>query len=158
LIDTSLEPCMQTEPSTVAESGITLPVLMLAEVQDSLLVATHDLGRLDGLLQHASDNLMAKFDGVIQALGAMGSRESIDVRPVRDDLYTAVTELQFHDMASQLIMHTTRTLRHCADRLAVESMRDPDDDPDDTPFVQSLPDRPNPVTQSEMDGGSVELF
>jgi hypothetical protein len=149
---------MQTEISQVAESGVKLPVLMLAELQDSLLVATYDLGRLDSLLQHASDNLMAKFDSVIQSLGAMGNRESIDVRPVREDLCTAVTELQFHDMASQLILHTTRTLRHCADRLAAESMRDPDEDPADAVPVLALPDRPNPVTQSEMDGGSIELF
>jgi len=142
----------------VSESGITLPLLMLAEVQDSLLVATHDLGRLDDLLQHASDNLMKKFDGAMQALGHIAAHNMHGVRPVRDDLYTAVTELQFQDMASQLIVHTTKVLRHCADRLAVESMRDAEEDSDVMPFVQSFPERPNPVTQSEMDGGSMELF
>jgi hypothetical protein len=142
----------------VAPPGITLPVMMMAEVQDSLLVATHDLGRLDGLLQHASDNLLVKFDGVMLALGELASRNDIDVKPLRDNLRTAVTELQFQDMASQLIVHTTKLLRHCADQLAVESMRDADDELESSSFIQSMPDRPNPVTQSEMDEGSIELF
>ena len=39
----------------------------------------------------------------------------------------AVTALQFQDMASQLITHTDRRLRSCADRLARDAMGDDED-------------------------------
>jgi hypothetical protein len=67
-----------------------------------------------------------------------------------------VTALQFQDMASQLIAHTHRRLRHCADQLAREVMGD--DDEDGCAVVEEAPPRPNPVTQDEMDAGSIELF
>ena len=58
-------------------------------------------------------------------------------------------------MASQLIAHTHRRLRHCADRLARETMGGDDDG---AAVVEDPPLRPNPVTQDEMDAGSIELF
>jgi hypothetical protein len=66
-----------------------------------------------------------------------------------------VTALQFQDMASQLIAHTQRRLRGCADRLACDAL---DDDEDGDAVVEAPPLRPNPVTQDEMDAGSIELF
>ena len=68
----------------------------------------------------------------------------------------AVTELQFQDMASQLIVHTSKVLQGCAYRLAADAMGQ--DDGEAVPFVEDVPDRPNPVTQDEMQAGSVELF
>ena len=67
----------------------------------------------------------------------------------------AVTALQFHDMATQLIAHTHRRLRNCADRLARDAFAE---DEDGETIVEEPPLRPNPVTQSEMEAGSVELF
>ena len=67
----------------------------------------------------------------------------------------AVTALQFQDMASQLIAHTHKRLRTCADRLARDAMGDDDDG---APSSKTAPLRPNPVTQDEMDAGSIELF
>ena len=67
----------------------------------------------------------------------------------------AITALQFQDMASQLIAHTHQRLRNCADRIARETMGDDDDG---MAVVEEAPMRPNPVTQDEMDAGSVELF
>jgi hypothetical protein len=58
-------------------------------------------------------------------------------------------------MATQLIGHTTRRLRNCADRLARDTMGDDEDGP---ALVEDAPQRPNPVTQDEMDAGSIELF
>jgi len=58
-------------------------------------------------------------------------------------------------MASQLIQHTNTRLRSCADRLAAETMGD---DEDGEAVVERAPPRPNPVTQDEMDAGSIELF
>ena len=35
--------------------------MVAAELQDSLLVVMHDLHRLEGLLNHATDNLLERF-------------------------------------------------------------------------------------------------
>ena len=70
-------------------------------------------------------------------------------------LAEAIVAMQFQDMASQLIAHTTRRLRSCADRVARDAMGDDDDA---EAVVEQAPVRPNPVTQDEMDAGSVELF
>ena len=75
----------------------------------------------------------------------------------RAALRKAVTELQFQDMASQLIWHTTKVLQGCAFRLASEAMGHEAGE-EAAPFDEMAPDRPNPVTQSEMDAGSVDLF
>ena len=67
----------------------------------------------------------------------------------------AITAMQFQDMASQLVSHTSRRLRNCSDRLASQTMGDDEDGP---AVIEQAPMRPNPVTQDEMDAGSVELF
>jgi hypothetical protein len=71
------------------------------------------------------------------------------------DLRGAITAMQFQDMASQLIDHTHRRLRACADQIAREAMGQ---DPEGEVVVTDVPLRPNPVTQDEMDAGSIELF
>ena len=78
------------------------------------------------------------------------------IREARVTLASAITALQFQDMATQLIAHTTRRLRNCADRLARDAMGD--DDEDGVALVDDTPMRPNPVTQDEVDAGSIELF
>ena len=67
----------------------------------------------------------------------------------------AVTALQFQNTASQVVNDTQRRLRNCADRLARDVMGD---DEDGAAVVEDAPLRPNPVTQNEMDAGSIELF
>jgi hypothetical protein len=79
-----------------------------------------------------------------------------ELEGVRAGLHAALTELQFQDMASQLIVHTSKILQGCAYRLASDSMGP--EDGDAVPFVEDVPDRPNPVTQDEMEAGSIELF
>jgi hypothetical protein len=59
-------------------------------------------------------------------------------------------------MSSQLIIHTTKILQGCAYKLAAESMDN--EDGEAVPFVEDVPDRPNPVTQDEMESGLIELF
>lgn len=148
---------MQTVPNTSpAEPAVQLPVMMVAEVQDSLLVVVHDLARLDGLLAHTMENLMERFSMASAGLSAPGLVSSDALEEVRSALRAAVTELQFQDMASQLITHTSKVLQGCAYRLASESMGS--EDGEAVPFVDEVPERPNPVTQDEMDAGSIELF
>lgn len=130
--------------------------MLVAELQDSLLVVVHDLNRLDGLLSHTMENLLARFTSASADLADPVLQASKELDAVRSSLRAAVTELQFQDMASQLIVHTSKILQGCAYRLAAESMGL--DDGEAVPFVEEVPERPNPVTQDEMQAGSIELF
>jgi len=146
------------EPSLTppAAPAVQLPVMLVAEVQDSLLVVVHDLARLDGLLAHTMENLMERFTAASAHLGSPTLGQSEELEQVRKALHAAVTELQFQDMASQLIVHTSKILQGCAYRLASETMGN--EDGEAVPFVDEVPERPNQVTQDEMDAGSIELF
>ncbi len=135
---------------------VQLPLMVVAEVQDALLMVLHDLQRLEGLIHHAGDNLQTRFSDAVDSLQGASQGQAQAVTLVREALQSAVTELQFQDMASQLIQHTTKVIQACANRLAAESMGQDEDEigsPDG-----NLPERPNPVTQDEMDAGSIELF
>ena len=147
---------MQQSLTTPAAPSVQMPVMLVAEVQDSLMVVVHDLSRLDGLLAHTMENLMERFTSASANLADPALMNSKELDFVRSTLRAAVTELQFQDMASQLIINTSKILQGCAYRLASESMGD--EDGEAVPFVEEVPERPNPVTQDEMDAGSVELF
>jgi hypothetical protein len=139
-----------------------MTLLAAADLQDHLMVASNDLERLQRLLADACDSLMLHFQGA-----------SSELRPLLDDgaerpaaapqqlnrvmhhMAGAITAMQFQDMASQLVAHTTKRLRNCADRLASQTMGD---DEDGVAVIEEAPLRPNPVTQDEMDAGSIELF
>ncbi len=142
---------------------VTLPLRVAADLQDSLMVACNDLDRLQRLLDDASQILMGHFHGAatqIQQLTRLDARHpelpEHHLHAAMTDLAGAVTALQFQDMASQLLAHTHRRLRHWADRLARDVMGD--DDEHGMAVIEDAPARPNPVTQDEMDAGSVELF
>lgn len=147
---------MPQSSSTPTAPAVQLPVLLVAEVQDSLLVVVHDLSRLDGLLAHTMVKLMERFTSASANLADPALIDFKELDNVRSTLRAAVTELQFQDMASQLIVHTSKILQGCAYRLASESMGS--EDGEAVPFVEEVPERPNPVTQDEMDAGSIELF
>jgi len=148
---------MQSTQTPSTEPVVQVPVMVAAELQDSLLVVMRDLHRLEGLLNHATSNLLQRFNeaNVLLAGDSTDGDQGIDA--ARTALRSAVTELQFHDMATQLIVHTTQVLQGCAFRLASETMGREEDELD-MPVVPIQPERPNPVTQSEMDAGSIELF
>ena len=140
-----------------------LPLLAAVDLQDNLLTASNDLDRLQTLLADACDALMQGFCGATQQIRAFADQPCSSDSPWAQEQYDcvmqhlggAITALQFQDMASQLIAHTHKRLRNCADRIARVAMSD---DEDGTTFVEDAPLRPNPVTQDEMDAGSVDLF
>lgn len=152
---------MLTNDTSGSDPGSPIPLLMAADLQDHLMTATNDLERLHGLLADACDTLMLRFSSAVQQMeGLMQAAtdhriQTSELAPVMQSLGAAVTALQFQDMASQLIVHTNRRLRNCADQLARDAMGD---DEDGEAVVETPPLRPNPVTQSEMDAGSIELF
>lgn len=148
---------MQSHPTLRAQQpALQLPVTLVAEVQDSLLVAVHDLARLDRLLAQAMENLMDRFITASAHLADPALPEAPALDAMRHALRAAVTELQCQDLASQLIGHTSKVLQGCAYRLAAEAMGP--EDGEAVPFAAEVPARPNPVTQGERDGGSIELF
>ena len=139
-----------------------LPLAAAADLQDHLLVASNDLDRLQRLLDHATQALLGHFRGASAlmeaALRDLERMQGADAAAVQEAYLTlgqAVTALQFQDMATQLITHTTSRLRNCADRLAADAFAGDDDG---EAVIEAAPLRPNPVTQDEMDAGSIELF
>jgi hypothetical protein len=151
---------MLNDEIRVPGMNIELPLLAAADLQDHLMTACNDLDRLQTLLAHACEDLIASFHGATADLdglqGVHGASPGLEtLHSLRVHLVNAITALQFQDMASQLVAHTHSRLRSCADRLARDTMGD---DEDGEAVVESGPLRPNPVTQDEMDAGSVELF
>jgi len=146
---------MIATPDQAAPGVQPLGLLLAAEVQDHLLTASNDLDRLQTLLSDACDTLSASFFGASARVEAL---QDIDpttaAQELTQHLGRAITALQFQDMASQLIAHTHKRLRNCADRLAADAFEADGDEP----VIEAAPLRPNPVTQDEMDAGSIELF
>lgn len=146
----------QEAPDSPVEREI--PLFVAAELQDHLMMATNDLERLQRLLDDAYGVLQEGFHGTAHQLGQAiddGQGDISSMQNALQTLYKAVTALQFQDMATQLIHHTSKRLRNCADQIARDAMGD---DPDGEAIVETEPLKPNPVTQDEMDAGSVELF
>jgi hypothetical protein len=147
---------MQTNEATAQDAR--MPFLAAADLQDDLMTATNDLDRLQTLLGDACTTLQAGFFGAWQGIDELGSARPVDAPTLdgaRKHLGKAVTALQFQDMASQLIEHLRRRLRHCADRLARDAFAG---DEDGEAAVAAAPLHQNPVTQAEMDTGFIELF
>jgi hypothetical protein len=143
-----------------SSDGSPMSLLAAADLQDHLMTATNDLDRLQTLLAQSCDTLLQSFHGAYQKVQAMQDVPAAPdggnaYRALMQELGGAVTALQFQDMASQLINHTHQRLRSCADQIARVTMGD---DEDGEAVVAEAPLRPNPVTQDEMDAGSITLF
>jgi hypothetical protein len=155
-------PTIQEPPSGASQApppsvpSVELTLSLVADVQDALMMAMTDLKRLEGLLDHATGNLLERFGSANHALAKLVDNDNEALQHIRHDLHQAVTELQFHDMATQLIGHTGKVLQGCAWKLA-DSAMEPEED--EIPLdIEMIPERPSPVTQSEMDAGSIDLF
>ena len=147
---------MDPQPTMPPPPSVSMPVALVADVQDALLMVMTDLQRLEGLLDHATGNLLDRFNRADAALGGLETPQANELVRIRQNLNQAVTELQFHDMATQLLVHTGQVLKSCAWRLGAEVIGADDDE---IPLkLDPMPGRPSPVTQNEMDAGSVELF
>lgn len=151
---------MQAQHAAMMPTTSALTLMAAADLQDHLMVASNDLERLQRLLDDASTALIGHFAGATRHLDAVfGASQAADAQALqnlRTTLGSAITALQFQDLATQLIDHTSQRLRSCVDRLGRDVFAgDGDDDPG---LLEEAPLRPNPVTQDEMDAGSVELF
>lgn len=151
---------MQAQHAATMPTTSALTLLAAADLQDHLMVARNDLERLQRLLDDASTALIGHFAGATRHLDAVfeasQAADAQALQNLRTTLGSAITALQFQDLATQLINHTSQRLRSCVDRLGSDVFAgDGDDDPG---LLEEAPLRPNPVTQDEMDAGSVELF
>jgi hypothetical protein len=150
------------EPVPPQDGGNAMPLLLAADLQDHLMVAGNDLERLQRLLDDAGQSLMVHFYGASGHLKKLLHDAAQHPEIAGDGLHKAmehmagaIIAMQFQDMATQLIAHTSRRLRNCADRIARDSMGD---DEDGAAVIDETPLQPNPVTQDEVDAGSIELF
>jgi hypothetical protein len=105
-----------------------------------------DLERLKLLFTDAGDRLLDSFNRFAELARELSDR-SDDRTTIDSALSTAVTALQFQDMATQLTGHAQRRL------LALQA------------YLNSLSEdssglriHPQPVRQAEMSAGSVDLF
>ena len=149
---------MATRSNDMTDAGAPAAALLAAaELHDNLLQASSDLGRLQTLLDHSHETLQSAFFGTLQALegAAAAPIDAQALAQAREQLFAAVKALQFQDMATQLIAHTTRRLHDCAERLAQGVFGD---DEEGQAAIGEAPMRANPVSQAEMDTGFVELF
>lgn len=146
-------------PDIAAEPSEPIGLLMAVDLQDHLMTAAHDLERLQTLLDHSHEAMQTGFFGMLQMMEQAPNGAGTPPATVEASEHVAlvVKALQFQDMATQLIAHTNRRLRNCTDRLARDTFAGDEDDGGEA-MVEDLPLRPNPVTQSEMDTGFVELF
>ena len=81
---------MQSTQTPSTEPVVQVPVMVAAELQDSLLVVMRDLHRLEGLLNHATTNLLERFseanvllsgDSVGEDPGVDAARAALRARP-----------------------------------------------------------------------------
>ncbi|HZE92572.1 MAG TPA: hypothetical protein VE029_12815 [Rhizobacter sp.] len=154
-------PTNNANDAETTSAASTMPLMAAADLQDHLMTASMDLDRLQTLLSDACDTLMQRFHGASEHIRTLrehdhtGEESDLVFNDVMQHLGGAVTALQFQDMASQLINHTHKRIRSCVDRLAREAFAEEEDG---EVAMEEIPLRPNPVTQAEMDVGSVELF
>ena len=150
---------MMATDTSAASLSAPAHLVWAAELQDHLLTATHDLSRLQTLLDDSHEAMQSGFFGllgVIEGAPAASAGDGASVATANRHMASAIKALQFQDLASQLINHTSRRLRNCADRLACDAFAGGEEDGE--AVIEAAPLQPNPVTQSEMDTGFVELF
>jgi hypothetical protein len=107
-----------------------------------------DLERLKSMIVDAGDKLTASFNQVgalAPALGVDAARREV----LTGAITTAITALQFQDMAIQLTAHAQRrlgALQECLKSLSVEAA------------LTLTAVHAQPVHQAEMSSGSIDLF
>lgn len=108
-----------------------------------------DLERLKQMLGEAGDRLALAFGVIGAARPRVGGTDG-ERRQFEHAVTTAVTALQFQDMATQLIGHAQRrldVLQRCVGRLSTTPV---------DPILATT--RMQPVRQQGMGAGSIELF
>ena len=108
-----------------------------------------DLERLKALITEAGDKLLVSFNRVNEITPRLAAQAN-DRDALNRAIGSAVTALQFQDMATQLTQHAQRRLTHLEKALSrlAEEAHDP----------LTAPTRMQPVRQTGMGAGSIDLF
>lgn len=107
-----------------------------------------DLERLKALVNDAAGRLLGSFNEIAR-LEQLAKRSADESERMATAIGTAVTALQFQDMATQLTGHAQRrlvALENCLRSLYGEAV------------AATLTEHPQPVRQAEMSAGSIDLF
>jgi hypothetical protein len=108
-----------------------------------------DLARLSALISEAGDKLLVSFNQVA-AIAPRVAAPASDRLALTAAVGSAVAALQFQDMATQLTQHAQRRLAHL--EKALGTLAAAADDP------LAAPTRLQPVRQTGMGAGSIDLF
>jgi chromosome segregation ATPase len=107
-----------------------------------------DLERLKMLVNDAAGRLLGSFNEFV-TLERHAVRNREERERIESAIGTAVTALQFQDMATQLTGHAQRRL--AALEASLRTLYE-------TTSAAGLLDHPQPVRQAEMSAGSIDLF
>jgi hypothetical protein len=109
----------------------------------------NDLARLTALIAEAGDKLLNSFNEVA-TIAPRVSAQAQDRVALNSAIGSAVTALQFQDMATQLTQHARRRLTQLENALSTLAAEAHD--------PLAAPTRMQPVRQTGMGAGSIDLF
>ncbi|MGE0310998.1 MAG: hypothetical protein AB7P21_05180 [Lautropia sp.] len=138
-----------TDGLGAASTASVLDAMEAVGLADQLLIARTDLERLDALVDDAARGLLGAFFRAERCLANLPADAPPQALEAREAVSSALTVMQFPDMARQILTHVVARLEAVTDRLGALA--------GDEPTV-ALVERACPVAQREMDAGSVELF
>jgi hypothetical protein len=125
---------------------MTIPDPAVRNVARECAAIAADLERLKTLITDAGDRLLMSFNTVSARLPTPG--RSGAAADIAGAIGSAVTALQFQDMAAQLIGHAQRRLHVLMNCIEIDQANDP-------LFAAT---RAQPVRQTQMNSGSIDLF
>ncbi len=132
----------------IKDAGLGTAAAEHAAARECAAIAA-DLERLKALIAQAGDQLAGSF-GVIGAALPKTAADESERRRVEQAVASAVTALQFQDMATQLAQHAQNRLAVL--QACVRTLSQADDDP----LLATT--RMQPVRQAGMGAGSIDLF
>lgn len=142
---------MNPSRSATPSANGTAPTDTASAVARECAAIAADLERLKALIADAGDKLLSSFNAVSTRVPHMAMADAERAQVV-SAITTAVTALQFQDMATQLTGHAQGRLAVLQDCLR---RRTPDPAEIDPLLVDT---RMQPVRQSAVGAGSIDLF
>ena len=134
-----------------------------ARVQINAVVS--DLARLEGIVNHAAHELLASFADIQQCISGLDPQWV--ATPAFGAVNRAITAMQFHDLATQLVSGARQRLNATACGLAVDgpwanAFKNADDLPNseytEARLNHALAFPKQTVQQHDVGSGSIDLF
>ncbi len=151
--------------SSISQDKATQYLHGLSElIQAQIEAACADLAQTGELLDEAVDQLNQNFNALGE--GLMQGQDGGDSSPLVPHVHSAITGLQFHDLASQLLQRVRQRLEGLSEIAAVAAAMSDDPVPDWDQARQTLIEQQsaleqrlqNRLRQQNLDSGDIELF